>query len=51
MNSGNILSVNIANGVSILIMAVVGGFLLNAGRKFAAKQRAAQANMTTAAVQ
>ncbi len=33
MESDNILAVNIPNGISILIMAVVGGFLLAAIRK------------------
>ena len=33
MENDNILAVNIPNGISILIMAVVGGFLLAALRK------------------
>lgn len=33
MESDNILAVNIPNGISILIMAVVGGFLLSMIRK------------------
>lgn len=33
MENDNILAVNIPNGISILIMAVVGGFLLAAIKK------------------
>lgn len=33
MENDNILAINIPNGISILIMAVVGGFLLAAVRK------------------
>ena len=43
MESENILAVNIPNGVSILIMAVVGGFLLAMLRK-AVKGKASNGN-------
>lgn len=41
MKSGNIIEINVANMVSILIMAVVGGFVMNALRKFIAQKRGA----------
>lgn len=47
MENDNILAVNIPNGISILIMAVVGGFLLAAIRK-ALKGNASSSNTLSA---
>lgn len=47
MSSENIIGINIPNGISILIMCVVGGLLLTAARKFAGGRGGFGGNVTT----
>ena len=48
MNSENIIGINVANGVSILIMGAVGALILTALRKMATGGRPTVGNMPMA---